>query len=108
MRAFAVAKLLAIAGCEPEQDITGTTPACPARLYSSYNRKDINQCSLQVMRPGDDGHLHDILHAEGREVRRSRAHSVAEIRMSAVRSVRSIKRCVGRRWPLNPSPAASC
>lgn len=46
MRAIAVILLLGltVAGCEPEQDITGTTPVCPMRLYSSFNPKEMNQC----------------------------------------------------------------
>ncbi len=35
---------LALAACEPEQDITGSTAACPLRVYSSYNPRDMNQC----------------------------------------------------------------
>jgi hypothetical protein len=46
MRVVAVILLLGltVAGCEPEQDITGATPLCPMRNYSSYNPKDMNQC----------------------------------------------------------------
>ncbi|MCP3466805.1 MULTISPECIES: hypothetical protein [unclassified Bradyrhizobium] len=35
---------LMTAACEPEQDITGSTAACPLRNYSSYNARDMNQC----------------------------------------------------------------
>lgn len=46
MRAVVVIFVLGlmVAGCEPEQDITGASPICPMRNYSSYNPKDINQC----------------------------------------------------------------
>jgi len=44
MRGLAVMMLLglATAGCEPEQDITGSL--CPSRNYTSFNPKDLNQC----------------------------------------------------------------
>ncbi|OAF02459.1 hypothetical protein AYJ54_26975 [Bradyrhizobium centrolobii] len=35
---------LMTAACEPEQDVTGSTAACPVRNYSSYNPRDMNQC----------------------------------------------------------------
>jgi hypothetical protein len=46
MRALVVIILgLMTAACEPEhQDITGSTEACPARLHTAYNPKDLNQC----------------------------------------------------------------
>ncbi len=47
MRTLAVILLgLMTAACEPEQqDITGSTAnACPLRLYSTYNPRDLNQC----------------------------------------------------------------
>jgi hypothetical protein len=46
MRAVVVILLLGltVAGCDPEQDITGAAPACPMRNYSSYNPKEMNQC----------------------------------------------------------------
>jgi hypothetical protein len=46
MRILVVSILaLMTAACGPEQqDVTGSTPACPARLYSAYNPKDLNQC----------------------------------------------------------------
>ncbi len=46
MRALVVTILaLTTAACEREQqDITGSTATCPARLYSAYNPKDLNQC----------------------------------------------------------------
>ncbi|MBR0839699.1 hypothetical protein JQ607_05775 [Bradyrhizobium liaoningense] len=34
---------LMTAACDQEQDITGSTPACPMRNYS-YNPRDMNQC----------------------------------------------------------------
>ena len=40
---FILALLTAACGQE-QQDITGSTAACPARLYSAYNPRDINQC----------------------------------------------------------------
>ncbi|WP_027550764.1 hypothetical protein [Bradyrhizobium sp. Cp5.3] len=44
MRVLAVILLaLMTAACEPEQDITGSTAACPVRNYS-YNSRDMNQC----------------------------------------------------------------
>ncbi|HEV2153823.1 hypothetical protein [Bradyrhizobium sp.] len=45
MRVVAVLILaLMTAACNPGQDITGSTAACPARNYSSYNPRDMNQC----------------------------------------------------------------
>ena len=46
MRALIVTMFaLMTAACEPEQqDITGSTAACPIRQYSTYNPKDLNQC----------------------------------------------------------------
>lgn len=35
---------LAAASCTPDSEVTGTTNACPARLRSSYNAKDMSQC----------------------------------------------------------------
>jgi len=35
---------LAMAACNQEQDITGSTPVCEMRNYSSYNPRDMNQC----------------------------------------------------------------
>jgi hypothetical protein len=44
MRLLAVLILaLVTAACNQEQDITGSTAACPARNYS-YNPRDMNQC----------------------------------------------------------------
>ncbi|OAF15034.1 hypothetical protein [Bradyrhizobium neotropicale] len=44
MRVLAVILLaLMTAAGEPEQDITGSTAACPVRNYS-YNPRDMNQC----------------------------------------------------------------
>lgn len=34
---------LMTAACDQEQDITGSTSACPMRNYS-YNARDMNQC----------------------------------------------------------------
>lgn len=45
MRLFAVILLaLLTAACNQEQDVTGSTPLCPMRSYSSYNPRDMNQC----------------------------------------------------------------
>ncbi|MDE2379130.1 hypothetical protein [Bradyrhizobium sp.] len=46
MRALAVVIVVgfALAGCEPDRDITGSTASCPVRNYSSYNPKDMAQC----------------------------------------------------------------
>ncbi|BBZ95484.1 hypothetical protein AB7M42_005093 [Bradyrhizobium diazoefficiens] len=45
MRLLAVLILaLMAAACNQEQDITGSTAACPVRNYSSYNPRDMNQC----------------------------------------------------------------
>ncbi|MGY4624333.1 hypothetical protein ACVWY3_002089 [Bradyrhizobium sp. USDA 4486] len=35
---------LMTAACNQEQDITGSTSACPMRTYSSFNPRDMNQC----------------------------------------------------------------
>jgi hypothetical protein len=35
---------LMTAACNQEQDITGSTPVCAMRSYSSYNPRDMNQC----------------------------------------------------------------
>lgn len=35
---------LMTAACNQEQDITGSTPVCAMRNYSSYNPRDMNQC----------------------------------------------------------------
>lgn len=35
---------LMTAACNQEQDITGSTPVCAMRNYSSYNPREINQC----------------------------------------------------------------
>ena len=34
---------LLTAACNPEQDVTGSTPVCALRNYS-YNPRDMNQC----------------------------------------------------------------
>ena len=45
MRVLAVALFaLLTAACNQEQDVTGSTPLCPMRSYSSYNPLDMNQC----------------------------------------------------------------
>ena len=45
MRLFAVILCaLLTAACNQEQDVTGSTPLCPMRSYSSYNPRDMNQC----------------------------------------------------------------
>lgn len=50
MRLFAMRLFAAIlfalmtAACNQEQDVTGSTPLCPIRSYSSYNPRDMNQC----------------------------------------------------------------
>jgi hypothetical protein len=35
---------LLAASCSPEADVAGTTSNCAAKLYSPYNRKNMNQC----------------------------------------------------------------
>ncbi|WP_441236402.1 hypothetical protein [Bradyrhizobium sp. 930_D9_N1_4] len=35
---------LLTAACNPEPDITGSTPVCAMRTYTSYNPRDLNQC----------------------------------------------------------------
>jgi hypothetical protein len=35
---------LALAACSSEDDVTGSTNSCVAKLYSSFNRKDMAQC----------------------------------------------------------------
>ncbi len=32
------------AACNQEQDITGSTAACPMRAYSTFTPRDMNQC----------------------------------------------------------------
>lgn len=45
MRALAVIFLgFMLTACGPEQDVTGSTATCPARSYSTFDPKDINQC----------------------------------------------------------------
>ncbi|MBW7968729.1 hypothetical protein [Bradyrhizobium sp. BR 10289] len=45
MRVVAVLMLaLLTAACNQEPDITGSTAVCPARNYSAYNPRDMNQC----------------------------------------------------------------
>jgi hypothetical protein len=46
MRAILVIALPAIliASCTPDNDVTGSVNACTAKLYSSFNPKDIKQC----------------------------------------------------------------
>src|SRR6185312_13807535 len=45
MRLFTVILFaLLTAACNQEQDVTGSTPLCPMRNYSSYNPRDMNQC----------------------------------------------------------------
>lgn len=46
MRAVTVTVLLAFAtaSCSPDADVTGSTGACAAKLYSPYNPKDMKQC----------------------------------------------------------------
>lgn len=35
---------LVTAACNQEQDVTGSTPLCPMRSYSSYNPHEMSQC----------------------------------------------------------------
>jgi len=35
---------LTMAACNQEQDITGSTPVCAMRNYSSFNPRDMSQC----------------------------------------------------------------
>ena len=46
MRAAIAVMLLAFAGasCTPNDDVTGSTGVCAARLYSPYDPKNLNQC----------------------------------------------------------------
>jgi hypothetical protein len=34
----------ALAACKPDNDVTGSIGNCAAKLYSSYNPKDMKQC----------------------------------------------------------------
>ena len=36
--------VLICSGCTPESEITGSTSVCAAKLYSSYNPKNLKQC----------------------------------------------------------------
>jgi nitrous oxide reductase accessory protein NosL len=45
MRLLAVIMFgLMTAACNQEQDITGSTPVCAMRKYTSLNRRDMTQC----------------------------------------------------------------
>ena len=45
MRLLVVALFaLLTAACNQEQDVTGSTPLCPMRSYSTFNPRDMNQC----------------------------------------------------------------
>jgi PBP1b-binding outer membrane lipoprotein LpoB len=45
MRSVTVlAACVLLVSCSPEPDTTGSTNACAAKLYSTYNPKDLNQC----------------------------------------------------------------
>ncbi len=45
MRLLVVALFaLMTAACNQEQDVTGSTPICAMRSYSSFNPRDMNQC----------------------------------------------------------------
>ncbi|MBR0779155.1 hypothetical protein JQ543_11380 [Bradyrhizobium diazoefficiens] len=45
MRALVLILLaLMTAACNQAQDITGSTPVCEMRTYSSFNPRDMNQC----------------------------------------------------------------
>ncbi len=35
---------LMTAACNQDQDVTGSTPVCQLRNFSSYNPRDMNQC----------------------------------------------------------------
>ena len=35
---------LMTAACNQDQDVTGSTPICQLRNFSSYNPRDMNQC----------------------------------------------------------------
>ncbi len=34
----------ALAGCTPDDDVTGSIGLCARKLYSAYNPKDMKQC----------------------------------------------------------------
>lgn len=45
MRGLAIVVLAFMtAACNQEQDVTGSTPVCAMRTYTSFNPRDINQC----------------------------------------------------------------
>jgi hypothetical protein len=45
MRSVAVLAACALlVSCSPEPDMTSSTNSCAAKLYSTYNAKDFNQC----------------------------------------------------------------
>jgi hypothetical protein len=35
---------MAVASCSPSSDVTGSTDACAAKLYTPFDRKNMNQC----------------------------------------------------------------
>jgi hypothetical protein len=48
MRSAAVFLLASLAitaaSCSPSSDVTGSTDACAAKLYTPFDRKNMNQC----------------------------------------------------------------
>jgi hypothetical protein len=42
---FLLASLaITVAACSPDSDVTGSTDACAAKLYTPFDRKNMNQC----------------------------------------------------------------
>lgn len=39
-----VLSAVALASCTPENDVTGSIEACVAKIYSTFNPKDMKQC----------------------------------------------------------------
>ena len=35
---------IALAGCNPDNDVTGSVESCAKQLYTPYNPKDMQQC----------------------------------------------------------------
>jgi ferredoxin-like protein FixX len=51
MRALSIMILIALAtaGCQRESEVTGSTDACPVRLYGTFDGKDMHQCVKACM-----------------------------------------------------------
>jgi hypothetical protein len=39
-----VLSAIALAGCNQDEDVTGSVATCARQLYTSYNPKDMKQC----------------------------------------------------------------